>query len=187
MASSGGQDKAHQIPLLPAYILQIESLGSQVRTASAGGTVTSSPQAQSRSFDSPTTAANKAASQSPSNGAPRQPQPVVAANAKRSGWVSIMGPQKRNPFEDLEFPPVGFKGFSLQKTFKVSIRTMLLQPELQQQPYKNVMAPHTGIPLAQMMLEGAAMKIHFCSAVLSPRATFCPSPTSPSTQPSPSS
>jgi len=30
-----------------------------------------------------------------------------------------MGPQKRNPYEDLEFPPAGFKGYSLQKTFKV--------------------------------------------------------------------
>lgn len=102
--------------------LQIESLGSQVRTASIGGTVTSSPQAHSRTFDSPTRGANGVATKTSPNGtaaAPQRTQKAATTTTQRSGWVSIMGPQKRNPYEDLEFPPVGFKGLSLQKTFKV--------------------------------------------------------------------
>lgn len=55
----------------------------------------------------------------------------TAGATRRSGWSAITGPQKRNPYMDLDFPPTAVKQFTLSKTFKghlLSVANVALHP-----------------------------------------------------------
>jgi WD40 repeat protein len=87
---------------------------------------------QPKTAESPLKASNTA-SQATANAFPasKLTSQHTATTAKRSGWVTVMGPQKKNPYEDLEFEAVNIKGFSLQKTFKghlMSVANLAIHP-----------------------------------------------------------
>lgn len=71
---------------------------------------------------------------SPSKARPNAPAAATASTQKtvtRSGWTTITGPQGSNPYQGLEFPAIGIRGFSVQKTFKghlLSVANVALHP-----------------------------------------------------------
>lgn len=102
----------------------MEALGSSVAAGSPGATLDRSADVSTRAAGtsgSPTSAPHAATATNghAAAGGSQAPAAGTSTLTKRTGWSTITGPQRRNPYESLEFPPAHIKGFSLQKTFKV--------------------------------------------------------------------
>ena len=69
---------------------------------------------------------------SPTKGRPGAAAPPATQKAAtRSGWTTITGPQGTNPYQGLDFPAIGVRGFSVQKTFKghlLSVANVAIHP-----------------------------------------------------------